>query len=80
MEQAVVQEQPRTLTQEERNDLRKKVLRNEGLTVEEARMVFETLRSRQVEVVLAADAKPKRGKKSTLSDEQLSKDLEDLGL
>lgn len=68
------------LTQEERNDLRKKVLRGESLTLEEARSVFETIRQAQGVAAIDGEAKPKRGKRTPgVSDEQLDADLAGLG-
>jgi len=68
------------LTQEERNDLRKKVLRGEELSLDEARAVIETLRTGQAAAV-ADQAKPKRAsKRAGITDDQLDKDLADLGL
>lgn len=68
------------LSQEERNDLRKRVLRGESLSVEEAKAVFETLRQGQGAVVLTEE-KPKKSsrKKEALSDAQLDSDLAGLG-
>ena len=81
-EQAVAEPRARKLSQEERNDLRKKVLRGEDLTVEEAISVYETLRTGQAGAVLTGEAAPKksRKKKEVYSDDQLNKDLEGLGL
>lgn len=69
------------LTQEERNDLRKKVLRGEALSLDEARSVIETLRTGQA-AAMEGQNKPKRaaGKRAGATDEQLEKDLAALGL
>ena len=69
------------LTQEERNDLRRKVLSGVGLTPLEARRVFETLRSGQA-AAIAADGAPKRERKGkkAMSDEELNASLAGLGL
>ena len=67
----------RPLTQEERSDLRKKVLRGESLTLDEARSVYESLRQAQVLDAVADESKPKRGKKSApMSDEALNASLD----
>jgi len=73
------------LSLEERNDLRKKVLRGEDLTLDEAREVFTTLRAQTGAAMLdAADAPAKKTRKSaakpTYTDEQLDADLAGLGL
>lgn len=69
------------LSQEERNDLRKKVLAGIGLTKEEARRVFETLRKNQASAIAASD-RPKRERKGKkqMSDEELNASLQGLGL
>ena len=78
---AVAVPAPRILSQEERNDLRRKVLMGQGLTVAEARAVFETLRAGQGAAVMMQEAKSKAGKKKEkLSDEALDADLAGLGL
>lgn len=70
------------LSQEERNDLRRKVLRGESLTLEESRAVYESIRQGQGAAAIAAEDKPKRGKKSQpgISDAQLDADLAGLGI
>lgn len=71
------------LTLQERNDLRKRVLLGQQLTLDEARSVFETLRQGQAaDIIASAEAKPKKGskKKEALSDAALDADLADLGL
>lgn len=69
------------LSLEERNDLRRRVLSGGDLSLDEARAVVESLSQGRAAAVLAGETKPKRGsKKSSLSDEQLDKDLESLGL
>lgn len=74
--------QRRPLTQEERNDLRKKVLRGEQLTLDEARSVYETLRQGQatVSAELTKEGKPKRARKASApaTDDQLNADLDRL--
>src|SRR4051812_24120594 len=64
------------LSQEERNDLRKKVLRGEDLTLFEARSVYETLRSGQgAAVVTGESSKKSRKKREAYSDASLDADL-----
>lgn len=79
-----VQPQPPVLlTQEERNDLRKRVLAGIPLTLEEAKQVLASTRQGSATAILSAGEKPEkksRSKKPTLSDEALDKDLEGLGL
>lgn len=75
----VTQEQP-LLTQEERNDLRKKVLVGVGLTKEEARRVFETLRKNQAASIAADKPRKERKGKKQMSDEELNQSLASLGL
>ena len=68
----------RFLSMEERNDLRKRVLAGEQLTVDEARAVFETLRSGQGGVVITGETtrKKSRKKKEGMSDEALEASLD----
>lgn len=70
----------RMLSMEDRNDLRKRVLRGEQLSVEEARAVFETLRSGQGGVVITGETTRKKGrkKKEGMSDEALEASLDKL--
>ena len=69
------------LTPEQRNDLRKRVLMGQQLTLEESREVIESLRQGAGVAVLAGENRPKRGKKAPgISDETLEKELADLGL
>lgn len=67
------------LSVEECNDLRKRVLRGEELSVEEARRVIETLRQGQG-TVLAKEAKTgtrkPRASKKGMSDEELGSSLD----
>lgn len=75
------QPQQRFLSEAERNDLRKKVLRGERLSLEEARAVIETCRLGGAAAIAAGADKPKKGKKKeALSDAALDADLADLGL
>jgi len=69
----------RILTAEERNDLRKRVLAGEDLTLEEARSVYETVRLGGAAALIAADGtgKKKRSKKPGMSDDELSSSLDD---
>lgn len=67
------------LTPEERNDLRKRVLMGEALSLEQSRAVIDSLRKNSAAAVLAGD-KPKKPKKGALSDEALDQDLAGLGL
>lgn len=64
------------LSQEERNDLRKRVLRGEELSLEEAKAVIASLREGRGAAAFAAENKPKRAKKAGISDEQLNQDLD----
>lgn len=69
------------LSLEERNDLRKRVLRGESLSLEEAQSVIASMREGRGAQALAAENKPKRGsKKPGITKEQLDQDLADLGL
>ena len=78
MEQAVTK---LPLTQEERNDLRKRVLMGEALSVEEARAVIESCRTGAGVATLAgAEKKARKSKTPSISDEQLDADLAGLGL
>lgn len=72
----------RILSAEERNDLRKRVLAGQPLTLDEARAVFATLRQGQGVAALAGEAKRAKGKgaKKSMSDEELDRDLENLGI
>lgn len=72
----------RILTAEERNDLRKRVLAGQDLTLEEARSVYETVRLGGAAALIAADSpggKKKGGgrKKKGMSDEELNASLDD---
>ena len=70
-----------SLSLEERNDLRKRVLSGYSLTLEEAREVIASYRTGQaVAAISAAEAKPKRGKKAGISDSDLDSQLSGLGL
>jgi hypothetical protein len=76
---------PKMLTAEERGDLRRRVLAGIPLTVDEARSVIASIRQGQGVAALAGEAKAAKGgggrkKKSAISDEQLDKELADLGL
>jgi hypothetical protein len=69
------------LTQDQKNDLRKRVLQGQPLSLEEAKEVFESLRQGQAQAVLAGAEKKtskKSGGKKGMSDEELDKDLDDL--
>lgn len=69
------------LTVEERNDLRRKVLAGQDLSLEEARQVIESLRQGQGVAALAVESKRSGRKKSAaISDDQLDADLKGLGL
>lgn len=72
---------PRILTAEERNDLRKKVLRGEKLSLEDARAVYATLRSGHEAAAIAGETSKKKGKKrEALPDAQLDAELSSLGI
>lgn len=69
------------LTVEERNDLRKRVLLNQPLSLEEAKQVIESLRTGAAVAILAGEEKAtKKSKKPAMSDEALDADLNSLGL
>jgi hypothetical protein len=70
--------QVKLLSQEERNDLRKRVLAGEALSLEEARQVIETIRQGRGAAALSAEAKPKKPKaaKPGMSDEELNASLD----
>lgn len=68
------------LTAEQRNDLRKRVLMGQPLTLEESKEVIESLRQGAGVAVLAGESKRKQGKKPGISDEALDADLASLGL
>lgn len=85
MDNEVVQQAPvpekrefRILNAEERQDLRRRVLAGEDLTLEEARSVYETVRLGGAAALIAADGtgKKKRSKKAGMSDEELNADLD----
>lgn len=66
------------LSQEERNDLRRKVLRGEQLSLEDAKAVIASLREGRGVAAAVAEAKPKRTKKNAMSDEALQADLDSM--
>lgn len=71
------------LTADERNDLRRRVLAGYQLTLDEARAVIADAQQGRGVAVLAGEAKAAKGggrRKATMSDEQLDKDLEGLGI
>jgi len=70
------------LTPEERHDLRNRVNAGYKMSVEEARRVYETLRTGQGAVVITGEStKSKRKpKKEAYADAALDADLKDLGL
>ena len=68
------------LTTEERNDLRKRVLMGQPLTLEEARAVIESCRTGAGAAQIAGAEKKSRSKKPSITDEQLDADLATLGL
>ena len=69
-----------SLSLEERNDLRKRVLQGYSLTLEEAREVIASYRTGAAVAAIATETKPRKSKKETLSDSALDADLADLGL
>ena len=77
-----IEQQLPPLTQEERADLRRRVLSGYRMTDEEARRVYETLRIAQGASVITGEStkKPRKPKKETYSDDQLNADLANLGL
>lgn len=67
------------LSVEQRNDLRKRVLMNQPLTLEEAREIIESLRVGAGAAVLTGESKAKRASaKKGVSDEQLDSELDSL--
>lgn len=80
-----VEAPPRQLSQEEKLDLRRKVLRGEQLTLEESKAALYSVRQNQ-EMILTLDGlepKKKSRKASTkkaMSDEALDSDFDSLGL
>src|SRR5687768_15575487 len=68
----------RLLNQEERNDLRKRVLNNEELSLEDAKAVIDTIRNGRGAAALSAESKPKksRSKKAGMTDEALASSLD----
>ena len=73
------------LTEAEMLDMRKMVLMGQELSLEDARKVFETLRTNQGGAVLAAEERKatkgsRKSNKPALSDEALDADLANLGL
>lgn len=65
------------LSVEELNDLRRRVLSNQPLTLEESKQVTESLRKGYVSSTIS-EPKPKKGKAKGISDEDLDKDLDSL--
>lgn len=84
--QAQEQTQARILTAEEKNDLRRRVLMGESLTIEQARDVIASCRAGHVSAFAASESSEKksrsgsRAKKQALSDEELDASLSSLGL
>lgn len=73
----------RILSQEEKNDLRRRVLSGQPLTLDEARDVVASIRQGAAAAILAGGSEKKSRKKGAtkgISDEALDKDLEGLGL
>lgn len=69
------------LTPEERQDLRNRVLQGYKMTLDEARRVYETLRTGQGAVVITGEtSKKRRPKREAYTDAQLDADLKDLGI
>ena len=70
------------LTAEQRNDLRKKVLAGQQLSLDEAREVVADARAGRTVAVLAGEAKAAKGKsrKPAMSDDALNADLAGLGV
>lgn len=68
----------RLLSQEERNDLRKRVIAGEDLTLEEAKAVVDTIRQGRGAAALANESKPKKPRKAKggMSDEDFSSSLD----
>jgi hypothetical protein len=68
----------RLLSQDERNDLRKRVLAGETMSLEDAKAVIDTIRQGRGAAALVAETKPKksRAKKPGLSDEELNASLD----
>ena len=64
------------LSVEERNDLRKRVLQGQPLSVEEARLVIESLRTGAGAAMIAGGERKARKAKNSISDEQLDMELD----
>ena len=84
MEEAVAEAKPpeyKILNQEERNDLRKRVLAGEELSLFEARSVYETVRLGGAAALMNTDGtkKSRKGgsKKKGMSDEEFNASLDD---
>jgi len=74
-----VEGQPVYLTEDEKRDLRRRVLNGYTMTITEARAVMDTLRGDRAAAVLGDEERPKkRGAKKSkgLSDEELDKSLD----
>jgi hypothetical protein len=76
---------PRILSQEERNDLRKRVLAGDQLTLEEAKQVIASAKQGQAVAILEsgekkAKARTSKSSKPSLSDDALDAQLSNLGL
>jgi hypothetical protein len=70
------------LSTQECLDLRRKVLKGEQLSLDEARQVFETLRQGQVAAMTAPPGEKKRvsKKKPSTTDEELNASLAKFGI
>lgn len=75
---------PRQLTQEEKLDLRRKVLRGEQLTLEESKAALAAVRQNQEFELTLEGMQPKKTRKKAagkaMSDEDLDASLGSLGL
>lgn len=72
----------RLLNQEERNDLRKRVLAGEQMSLEDAKAVIDTIRQGRGAAALAAESKPKKArssgsKKPAMTDEAFNNSLDE---
>lgn len=68
----------RLLSLEERNDLRRRVLAGEVMSLEDAKAVIDTVRQGRGAAALSAESKPKkaRSKKAGMSDADLNAALD----
>lgn len=66
----------RLLSQEQRNDLRKRVLAGEEMSLEDAKAVVDTVRQGRGAAALSQENKPKKQKKAGMTDADLNASLD----